>query len=113
MKNIYIESLSKEDIFNLAQVATPIGDVLDTPLKVVGIHHKPFTTAEGEEKLLTMVFVDEDGEVKSYFSTARSFFNGLEEVASIFGSAIEAGGVTLNVRKIETRNKNTVYAISL
>lgn len=113
MQNLYSKKLTKEVIFNLGQNAEPIGDVLDTPLLVVGLHHKTVTTGEGEEKLLTMVFVDEDGELKSYFSSARSFFNGLEDVAGIFGADIEKGGITLNVHKVETRNKNTVYTISL
>lgn len=113
MQNVYSKKLTKEVIFNLGQNAEPIGDVLDTPLLVVGLHHKTVTTGEGEEKLLTMVFVDEDGELKSYFSSARSFFNGLEDVAGIFGADIEKGGITLNVHKMETRNKNTVYTISL
>lgn len=113
MQNVYSKKLTKEVIFNLGQNAEPIGDVLDTPLLVVGLHHKTVTTGEGEEKLLTMVFVDEDGELKSYFSSARSFFNGLEDVAGIFGADIEKGGITLNVHKVETRNKNTVYTISL
>lgn len=113
MQNVYSKKLTKEVIFNLGQNAEPIGDVLEISLNVVGLHHKTVTTGEGEEKLLTMVFVDEDGELKSYFSSARSFYNGLEDVAGIFGSDIEKGGITLQVHKVETRNKNTVYTISL
>lgn len=113
MQNIYLKSLTKSEIFNLGQNAAPIGDVLGQPLKVVGIHHKSVTTAEGEEKLLTMVFVEEDGKIVSYFSSARSFFNGLEDVANIFGSDIEKNGITLTVNKTETRNRNTVYTVSL
>lgn len=113
MQNVYSKKLTKEVIFNLGQNAEPIGDVLDTELTVVGLHHKTVTTGEGEEKLLTMVFVDEDGELKSYFSSARSFFNGLEDVAGIFGADIEKGGIKLKVHKTETRNRNTVYTISL
>lgn len=117
MTNLYAKSLKKETIFNLAQNAEPVGDVLDTPLLVVGLHHKSVTTGEGEEKLLTMIFVNEgtekEPEIKSYFSSARSFFNGMEDVAGIFGADIEKGGVTLQVHKSETRNRNTVYTISL
>lgn len=113
MENVYNKSLNKMAIFNLAQAATPIGDVIDTPLKIKGIHHKTVTMSDGEEKLLTILFVDEDGELKSYFSSASSFYNGLKEVAALFGSEIEKDCVTLTVSQIKTRTDNTVYVIKL
>lgn len=113
MQNVYLKTLSKAEIFNHGQNAEPVGDVVDTKLKLVGVHHKTVTTGDGEEKLLTIIFVDEDGEIKSYFSSARSFFNGLEDVCSIFGSDIEKGGIEITVTKVETRNRNTVYVINL
>lgn len=112
MQNLYSKNLNKDNIFNLSQNSKPVGDVIDIPLSVVGLHHKTVTTGAGEEKLLTMLFVDEDGELKSYYSSARSFYNGLEDVASIFGVDIEKGGITLQVHKVQTRNKNTIYTIS-
>lgn len=113
MTNVYSKKLDKVAIFNLGQNAAPIGDVLDTELVVVGLHHKAVTTGEGEEKLLTMLFVDEDGEIKSYFSSARSLFNAMEDVAGIFGAEIEKGSLKLTVSKTETRNGNTVYTVAL
>lgn len=113
--NIHAKALSKTVIFNLSQNAQPIGDVLDTPLKVVGLHHKTVTTGEGEEKLLTIIFVDagEDVGYVAYFSSARSFYNGMEDVAQVFGDDIAKGGVTLTVKSVQTRNNNSVYTISL
>lgn len=117
MTNLYSKKLDKAAIFNLAQNAAPIGDVLEQPLVVIGLHHKTVTTGEGEEKLLTMVFVNEGTEkepdVKSYFSSARSFYNGMEDVANIFGDDIKGNGITLSVKKVTTRNNNTVYTVSL
>lgn len=113
MTNVYQKSLTKQSIYNLTQNAAPVGDVLDTPLNVVGLHHKNIVTAEGEEKLLTMIFVDEEGETKSYFSSARSFFNAFEDLVGIFKTDIEKEGIIVEVKKVTTRNNNTVYTVSL
>lgn len=110
--NIYDKKLSKVLIFNLSQDAQPVGDILDTKVKVVGLHHKTVSTDKGE-LTLTIIFVDEDGEVKTYFSSAASFLNSMEEVGSIFGTDIEKGGLELTVSQIETRGGNTVYKVSL
>ena len=113
MTDVYNKSLSKVDIFNLSQNAHPIGDVLNTKLKVIGVHHKTVNTAEGEEKRLTILFVQEDDTVKSYFSSASSFYNGVEDILNLFGEDMKSKPVEFTVTQVETRNNNTVYVLKL
>lgn len=97
--------------FNLQQNAQPISHNLGVTLRVVGQCEKVVQTVEGE-KFLKIIFTHSDEEgYKSYFSSANSFHNTVNDLANAFDNFKEP--VECVVNQVKTRNGNSIYQIEL
>lgn len=97
--------------FNLQQNAQPISQNLGVVLTVVDQTDKVVQTTEGE-KFLKIIFTysDEEG-YQSYFSSANSFHNTVNDLADAFDNFKEP--VDCVVNQVKTRNGSSIYQIEL
>lgn len=97
--------------FNLQQNAEPISQNLGIALTVVGQTEKVVQTTEGEKFLKIIFTYDDNAGYASYFSSATSFHNTVNDLASIFDNFKEP--VECVVNQVKTRNGNSIYQIEL